>query len=127
MLAKKKYYFRENLMHKVVFVDDDPMILKGIQRIFKRESSIAVYTENNAIDGLRLVKKISPEVVVSDMLMPEIKGDEFLEQVRNYDMQIIRVILSGYSQREDTLRVLINGTCQWFFSKPSILPAINSR
>lgn len=105
-------------MNKLLFVDDEQMILNGLKRIFFREKDIEVKLCNSAADALKLIPTFRPDLVVSDMRMPHMDGAEFLEQVKIIDPSIIRVILSGYSQWDVTLSMLVKGTCQWYFAKP---------
>lgn len=105
-------------MSKLLFVDDEQMILNGLNRIFFREKDIEVKLCTSGVEALKLIPTFKPDLVVSDMRMPHMDGEEFLAKVKEIDPTIIRVILSGYSQWDVTLSMLVQGTCQWYFAKP---------
>ena len=60
---------------RVVLVDDHALVRQGFRRILEDDEDITVVGEaGNGLDGLALVKKLEPDVVVMDMAMPEMNG-----------------------------------------------------
>ena len=66
----------------VLFIDDDPNILKVLQRLL-RGSEMTVLTASTPEDALEILKGIQPQVVVSDHQMPGMVGVDLLAQVRS--------------------------------------------
>ena len=60
---------------RVVLIDDHALVRQGFRRILEDDSDIKVVGEaSNGLEGLALVKKLDPDVVVMDMAMPEMNG-----------------------------------------------------
>jgi len=102
---------------RVLFVDDEPLVLEGLRR--------TVYTEfladlaGGPEEGLAKVKKHGPyPVVVSDMRMPGMDGAKFLAIVRTISPDSIRVMLTGYNDIEAAVRAVNEGQIFRFLTKP---------
>ena len=68
-------------MKRVLVVDDDPVSLKVLDRHLTQHG-YHVYTGTSGLEGLQLFAKEVPDVVVSDVMMPEMDGFEFCHQLR---------------------------------------------
>ena len=86
----------------ILCVDDEPIILDSLkEQLQKRFGSDYYYeTAENATEALEVVEELSAEeikvlVIVSDWLMPGIKGDEFLIQIHKKFPKIVKVMLTG--------------------------------
>lgn len=102
---------------KVLFVDDDPKILKGIERQF--EDTLDIQTAEGPIEGLRVVKEEGPfAVVFSDMRMPGMSGIEFLSKVQEIHSDTVRLMLTGFADLETTIDAINRGQIFRFLSKP---------
>ncbi len=104
-------------MTKVLFVDDEPNILAGLRRMlrtYRKEWDMAFC--ESGVEALDLLEEQAFDVIVSDMRMPGMDGAEFLSHVRDRHPGTIRVVLSGHSQQEMTLRSI--GPAHQYLSKP---------
>jgi len=68
-------------MAKILVVEDDPAILANLSR-FLRLEGFEVVTATNGAEGLRAVSKHRPDLVVSDLRMPEMDGEPLLTTLR---------------------------------------------
>lgn len=80
--------------HHVLVVDDDESIREVFSLILQKEG-YQVTTANNGFDGLLKLKEMAPEVIISDLNMPEMSGFEFLSVVRRRFPQISVIASSG--------------------------------
>ena len=91
---------------KILFVDDDELVLSGINLTLGRNYN--VYTASSGMEGLEVFRKDGPfAVVVSDFNMPQMDGSEFLREVRKLDKEVVTMILSGganFSEVSDAVR-----------------------
>ena len=86
-------------MNKVLIVDDEEAILKGIKLNLGREFSISTAKESQ--EALEIVREHSPfDVVVSDMRMPGMDGATLLRTIKEENPQIMTILLTGHADFE---------------------------
>ena len=66
---------------KILLVDDEPDILEIVGYNLKNEG-YQVYTANNGLEALKSAKKITPNLILLDIMMPEMDGIETCEKIR---------------------------------------------
>jgi YesN/AraC family two-component response regulator len=104
-------------MITILFVDDEPNILKGLQRMLhpmRREWDLCF--ANGGAEALAILAEKKVDVIVSDMKMPGMDGAQLLEEVSRKYPHIMRIILSGYSEKELTVRS--SGAVHEYLTKP---------
>ncbi len=102
---------------RILFVDDEPLVLEGLCRSLHREFNTDMAEGPEA--GLeKLKKETAYSVVVSDMRMPVMDGAEFLSRVRTLAPDSIRVMLTGYADMEAAVRAVNEGRIFRFLNKP---------
>lgn len=92
---------------RILFVDDEAMVLSGLQRSLRsmREEWEMAFA-NNGAEALQLMEQKPFDIVVTDMRMPVMTGAELLEQVKSRFPQCFRIILSGQADQETILRAV---------------------
>ena len=102
---------------KVLFVDDEPAILKGFKLNLGRKYHIFVAESGG--DGLRILEEEGPfEVIVSDFSMPGMNGADFLEKVREQDKEVVTMLLTGQANFDDLCEVVRRGEIFRLLGKP---------
>ena len=102
---------------RVLFVDDEPNVLEGIQRSLRKQ--IDLQTAGSGAEGLRVLTEAGPfALVISDMRMPMMNGAQFLAKVREQSPDTVRMILSGQADLEATIAAVNEGHIYRFLSKP---------
>jgi response regulator RpfG family c-di-GMP phosphodiesterase len=102
---------------RVLFVDDEPNVLEGIQRTLRKQ--VELQTASSGAEALRLMREAGPfALVVSDMRMPAMNGAQFLAKVREQEPDTIRMILSGQADLEATIAAVNEGHIYRFLTKP---------
>ena len=66
---------------KILLVDDEPDILEIVGYNLKNEGYL-VYTASNGVDAVKAAKKITPNLILLDIMMPEMDGIEACEKIR---------------------------------------------
>ncbi len=82
--------------HTLLLVDDDPLTIAILSRFLSREG-YQVFTADNGREGLKLLSLHSVGVVISDLVMPEMDGANFLRRVRALYPDVVRIMMSDYS------------------------------
>lgn len=95
---------------KVIIADDEPLICVVVQKcIHWQELNLElVGIAHDGNELLRMIHENRPDLVITDIDMPEMNGLEMIEQVRKADLDCKFVILSGYRQFEYAHRALKN-------------------
>jgi response regulator RpfG family c-di-GMP phosphodiesterase len=102
---------------KVLFVDDEPNLLEGIQRQMRKQ--FAIETALGGEKGLETVERHGPyAVVVSDLRMPGMDGIQFLSQVRKVNPDTVRMMLTGNADLQAAIEAVNEGNIFRFMTKP---------
>ena len=92
---------------RILFVDDEPMVLKGLQRTLRKmRSEWDMVFKESGKQALDILASAPFDVVVSDLRMPEMDGAQLLAEVKNKHPQVVRIILSGHVEQETTFKSL---------------------
>lgn len=94
-------------MIKVLFVDDEARILKGIKRmLWEAEVSWKVSYAESGPEDLETISQQAFDVIVTDMRMPGMDGAALLAEVKKENPSMVRIILSGYAEEQAILRTV---------------------
>ncbi len=101
----------------ILFVDDNENVINGIQRQLRPyRAQWELFFAYSGAQALQLMAQQPIDLIVSDMMMPEMSGDELLKKVSEHYPGTVRIILSGYADEES----LKNGleVAHQYLSKP---------
>lgn len=102
---------------RVLLVDDEVRVVEGLNRmLYAIAPDWEVETAGSGAEALQRLAEITCDVVVSDMMMPQMNGAELLEKVRDRHPGAARIILSGQTDRSASMRVL--NVAHQFLDKP---------
>src|SRR5699024_5064869 len=88
--------------YRVLMVDDEFMILKGLERMIDWEGlglQLAA-TASHGEEALAVINQQSIDIIITDINMPRLSGIEFIEQVKNQEHRIEFIFISGYEKFE---------------------------
>lgn len=109
----------------ILCVDDEPIILLSLVKELKREigSRFAYETALNPQDAMETIEglieaEVEVILILSDWLMPGMKGDEFLVQVHKKYPNIKSILISGHADKKAVERVKTEANTYAIFSKP---------
>lgn len=86
--------------HKLLFVDDDPAILGFLNFVFKDPQYI-LREATNGKAGLHVAREFLPDLIISDVVMPEMDGLEFCQAIRADEKMKMTIFFLVSSQRQD--------------------------
>lgn len=90
----------------ILVVDDEDMVLTSIDSFLSLETDYTVITRTNPESALEFVQENEVDLVISDFLMPQMDGITFLGKVRDLKPEIPRIILTGYSDKENAIKAI---------------------
>jgi putative nucleotidyltransferase with HDIG domain len=103
--------------HTVLFVDDEVNILKAFQRLFRNEPW-KVLTASRAREALDILASEPAQVVVTDQRMPEMSGVDLLSAVRERHPDVVRMMLTGYTEINVAVDAINRGAIYRLITKP---------
>jgi len=103
--------------HTVLCVDDEKNILSALKRLLRKED-YELLTASNGEEALKILDENTVQLVMSDQRMPEMSGTELFEKVKERYPEIIRIILTGYTEIDAITGAINQGNIYKFFLKP---------
>jgi two-component system response regulator HupR/HoxA len=101
----------------ILFVDDEEKVLKSLQRGLMDEPYNLLFATSGK-EALKILENNEVHVIVTDMRMPEMSGLELLRIIKDKYPQIMRLVLSGYTQVTTLLTAINQGEIFKFITKP---------
>ena len=89
---------------KILVIDDEPALQKAMQKALKNENYDIIFADNG-LEGLELLKKEKPNLVLLDLRMPKLDGLGFLEKINiKPDDPYSVVIITGHGNDREVER-----------------------
>ncbi len=101
----------------ILLVDDEQPVLSSLKRLL-RQLKCKVHAFTSAIEALEMLKDTPVDMVISDMRMPEMGGEDFLAEVAKLYPDTERIVLSGYADAQATIEAVNRGQITRFMTKP---------
>lgn len=102
---------------KIIIVDDNDLIRTLLRGILRAEECEIIGEARNGTLALELIEKSKPDIVLLDVLMPEMDGLETLQNIKQQYPEIIVVMITG-SPSKDNVKESIQGGASGFIVKP---------
>jgi PAS domain S-box-containing protein len=109
----------------IICVDDEPIILESLKIELKKAlgDELLVETAEGGEDALELLGELLAEgceivAVISDYLMPQIKGDELLKQIHRISPKTVKIMLTGQADLEAVANTIKYAKLYRYISKP---------
>lgn len=104
---------------KIMIVDDEPKIRRGMKTLLEEQDGfevIGIY--DNAMSSLSDMVEKQPNVLITDIKMPEYSGLDLIEKIREKDKNLYIIILSGYGSFKYAQRAIRSGVYR-YLTKPT--------
>ncbi len=103
-------------MTRILLVDDEPLILKTMQRVLRAERGWETAGCTSGAEALRVLATSPVDVIVSDLSMPGMHGLRLLHEVRERHPNVARFVLSGNAEPEEAVEAA--SVAHQFLAKP---------
>ena len=100
-----------------LFIDDEEKILGALKRILVDEPYNTIFTTSGK-EALEILRNNQVQVVVTDMCMPVMGGLEILRKVKQEYPHVVRIVLSGFAEKQTLLWAINQGEIFRFIPKP---------
>jgi two-component system response regulator HupR/HoxA len=100
----------------ILIVDDEPAILESLELTLG--SDYRVFTAKRGEEGLAVLDQEDVALIISDQVLPGMKGVEFLEKAMERKPRAIRILLTGYTDIGSLVRGINEGRIYRYIQKP---------
>ncbi|MDI6782683.1 MAG: sigma-54 dependent transcriptional regulator [bacterium] len=101
---------------KILIVDDDASMLRVLEYVVKEEGYSA-HTAKNAISALALIPEFQPDLIITDLQMPNMNGLELMQEVKKSYPGIVFVMLTAYGTVQTAVEAMKLGALE-YLTKP---------
>ena len=98
--------FSEESANKILILDDDKLVTKTLCLLLNAQTDYEIYPFNSPLEALEYVRENEIDLIISDFLMPEMNGIEFLSEVKKIKPSITNILLTGYADKENAIKFL---------------------
>lgn len=105
--------------HRVLIVDDDPKIRDILSKSLSLVADFDITEAGNGIDACIKIGNIRPDLIIMDLRMPKMDGQELLKEIQKSDIasKVKIIVISGYPEDLDEEYLKASGVSA-FFEKP---------
>ncbi|MBN2221097.1 MAG: response regulator [Vallitaleaceae bacterium] len=107
-------------MNTIMIVDDEPMITKTLSVLLKMKTKQNIISFNTPLEALHSeeMKAKKVDVILSDFIMPDMNGIEFLLEVKKITPHTETILLTGYADKENAIRSINEVGVYYYLEKP---------
>jgi len=109
----------ESSRRRILLVDDDQELVDLLRDAFERDGRFEVHTANNGFGAGMKVKELRPDLVVLDVMLPDINGKEVCQRVRSDEsLDSVKIICISGMVEQDKVEELRAAGANDFLQKP---------
>ena len=105
-------------MSMIVVVDDEKIVTSAFKTLLKVEGFDDVHCFNKPKEAVEFLKSNTPDVIVSDFMMPDMNGLEFLTAAKRIHPEVSMILLTGYADKENAIRAINEIGLYKYIEKP---------
>lgn len=110
---------------KLVAIDDDPQSLELIHDALEQDG-LEIRTATDPEEGLSLIQRTHPEIVLLDLVMPGLSGMDLLRKIMEQDPGTDVVLLTGHYSTDSAVEAVQKGACD-YLTKPVSIEVLRER
>ena len=103
---------------KIVVVDDEKIVTSAFKTLLKVEGFQDSHFFNDPKEALVFLQTNIPDIVISDFLMPDMNGLEFLSEVNKLYPEVSKILLTGYADKENAIKAINEIGLYRYIEKP---------
>ncbi len=104
--------------HTVLIVDDEDIVLSSLRTLLQMDTDYNVLTFRSPTQALNAIQRQPIDAVISDFLMPELSGLEFLAEVKKLYPTVPRILLTGYADKGNAIKAINEIGLYQYIEKP---------
>jgi phosphoserine phosphatase RsbU/P len=102
----------------VVLVDDDEIVLSALRTLLEIEGGFQVLEFTDSLRAIEELERMPVDIIISDYMMPGINGVEVLKKARSLQPEAMRILLTGFADKQNAIRALNEASIYQYLEKP---------
>ncbi len=103
---------------KILVVDDEKMVTSAFRTLLTVEGFSGGAFFNSPVEALQYMQTNAPDLIISDFLMPEMNGLEFLREAKKLYPETSMILLTGYADKENAIKAINEIGLYKYIEKP---------
>ena len=103
---------------RLLLVDDEKFVIDSLKNFLRLETDYRVTTCESPVEALEILKEERIDMVISDFMMPEMDGLKFLSGVKEMYPDCIRILLTGYADKQNAIKAINDVGLYQYVEKP---------
>ena len=108
----------ESYRPTLLLLDDEEMVTTSLRNLFRLQSNYKIVTYNSPEKALADAPHNPVDLVITDYLMPVMDGITFLSRFKDVQPQAVRVLLTGYADKENAIKAINTVGLYQYIEKP---------
>ncbi|PYV09064.1 MAG: response regulator [Acidobacteria bacterium] len=108
----------ESYRPTLLLLDDEEMVTTSLRNLFRLQSNYKILTYNSPEKALADAPHNPVDLVITDYLMPVMDGITFLSRFKEVQPQAVRVLLTGYADKENAIKAINTVGLYQYIEKP---------
>lgn len=104
--------------NKILILDDEKIVTSALKTLLNLEGFSDVRDFNNPLEALECLKLDKPDVIISDFIMPEMNGIDFLIESKKMYSDVSMILLTGYADKENAIKAINEVGLYKYIEKP---------
>lgn len=102
---------------KILIVDDDKIVRLILSEALSQDGFANIITATNGVEAIDMIKQHNPDLVITDMMMPEMDGFQLIQEIRN-DASLAHILIIVITSREEMEELVAITGVSYFLAKP---------
>lgn len=103
---------------KILIVDDEKIVTSTLKTLLSLEGFTDTHFFNVPTEAVEFLKENQPDLIISDFVMPEMNGLEFLKEAKKLYPDTCMILLTGYADKENAVRAINEVGLYKYIEKP---------
>lgn len=108
----------DNYRPTLLILDDEEMVTTSLRNLFRLQTNYRILTYTDPEDALEDGAKEPIDLVITDYLMPGMDGIAFLAKFKEIQPQSVRILLTGYADKENAIKAINTVGLYQYIEKP---------
>ena len=117
----------ESYRPTLLLLDDEEMVTTSLRNLFRLQSNYKILTYNSPEKALADAPHNPVDLVITDYLMPVMDGITFLSRFKEVQPQAVRVLLTGYADKENAIKAINSVRLYQYIEKRLLIRALEKK